>query len=313
MVEVRDLVKRYRKATANAVDGISFDVLPGQLFCLLGPNGAGKTTAISILTTTLAPTSGTVRIGGYDLATQATLVRQQVGIVFQQPSLDMNLSAEENVRFHAVLYGLYPWRPVYRLMPAEYRLRVRELAELLGLDGEMGKPVRTFSGGMRRKLEIVRTLLHRPQVLFLDEPTTGLDPESRRSLWSYLGEVRANAGTTIFLTTHYLDETEHADSICVLNHGRVVATGSAAAVKARLVRPQLVIDAAPDDRPQLRRDLEKLGIEVSGRPPYRIKLERMRAQTVLRGLTVDLIELQITGGTMEDAYLALVGNAEGKV
>src|SRR5713101_3960496 len=166
-VEVAHLVKRYRAAHRNAVDDISFDVPEGQLFCLLGPNGAGKTTTLSVLTTTLAPTSGQVRIAGRDLAREQAKVRRELGIVFQQPSLDLNLTAEENVRLHAVLYGLYPWRPAYRLMPAAYREQVRALAGLLGIAASLRRPARSLSGGMRRKLEIIRALMHAPHVLFL--------------------------------------------------------------------------------------------------------------------------------------------------
>jgi ABC-2 type transport system ATP-binding protein len=232
-VEVAHLVKRYRGASHNAVDDISFDVPAGQLFCLLGPNGAGKTTTVSILTTTLAPTSGQVRIAGRDLAAERARVRTELGVVFQQPSLDLNLTAEENIRLHAVLYGLYPWRPAYRLMPAAYRSQVREMAGVLDLDGILGQRARVLSGGLRRRLEIVRALMHRPRVLFLDEPTAGLDPESRRSLWAYLRQTRATLGTTVFLTTHYLEEAEAADAVCVLAGGRIIERGSPAQVKAR--------------------------------------------------------------------------------
>jgi ABC-2 type transport system ATP-binding protein len=238
-IEVRDLVKRYRGATSNAVDGISFDVPYGQLFCLLGPNGAGKTTTVSILTTALAPTSGRVLVAGRDLATDQTGIRESIGIVFQQPALDANLTAEENIRLHATIYGLYPWRPWYRLMPAEYRQQVRDLADILGIAASLGRPVRSLSGGTRRKLEIVRALLHRPRVLFLDEPSTGLDPQSRRSLWSHLGETRTRNGTTIVLTTHYLEEAESADAVCVLTHGRIAERGTPAEIKTRHASPTL--------------------------------------------------------------------------
>src|SRR5581483_3928521 len=147
----------------------------GELFALLGPNGAGKTTTISILTTTLAPTSGSVRIAGIDAHKDPAAVRRQVGIIFQNPSLDMNLSGEENIRLHAALYGLYPYRPSYWLMPAEYRKHIADLAAVLRMEADLDRPVRLLSGGMRRKLEIIRGLMHRPRVLFLDEPTTGLD------------------------------------------------------------------------------------------------------------------------------------------
>jgi ABC-2 type transport system ATP-binding protein len=232
-VEITHLVKRYRAADRNAVDDISLDVPEGQLFCLLGPNGAGKTTTLSILTTTLAPTSGRVRIAGRDLATEQAGVRREVGIVFQQPSLDLNLTAEENIRLHAVLYGLYPWRPCFRLMPPGYRRLVQDLAGVLDISGVLGQRARVLSGGLRRRLEIVRALTHRPAVLFLDEPTAGLDPESRRSLWAYLRQARAAFGTTVFLTTHYLAEAEAADAVCVLARGKIIERGSPAQVKAR--------------------------------------------------------------------------------
>jgi ABC-2 type transport system ATP-binding protein len=238
-IEVRELVKRYRGAATNAVDGISFDVADGQFFCLLGPNGAGKTTTVSILTTVLAPTSGQVLVAGRDLATHQADIRARLGIVFQQSALDANLTAEENIRLQAVLYGLYPWRPLYRLMPAAYREQVRDLSEILGIAGALGRPVRALSGGTRRKLEIARALLHRPLVLFLDEPTTGLDPESRQSLWSHLRQTRTRSGTTIVLTTHYLEEAEAADRVCVLSDGRIVERGTPAEVKARYASPTL--------------------------------------------------------------------------
>jgi len=208
-------------------------VAAGTLFCLLGPNGAGKTTTVSILTTTLTPTAGRVRIAGHDLATSQSAIRRTLGIVFQQPSLDLNLTAEENIRIHAVLYGLYPWRPTFSLMPRHYREQIDQLASVLGIAHNLRRKVHTFSGGMRRKLEIVRALMHRPAVLFLDEPTAGLDPESRRSLWDYLRQTRREFGTTVFLTTHYLAEAESADTVCVILDGRIVERGAPAEIKAR--------------------------------------------------------------------------------
>jgi ABC-2 type transport system ATP-binding protein len=232
-IEVSDLVKRYRGAAANAVDGVSFEVAEGRLFCLLGPNGAGKTTTVSVLTTTLALTSGRVRIAGLDVARQQAQVRRQIGVVFQQQALDDNLTAEENIRLHAVLYGLFPWRPLYRLMPRGYRQQVHDLSDVLGITGVLARPVRTLSGGTRRRLEIVRALLHQPRVLFLDEPTAGLDPQSRRSLWAYLRQARESHGTTVLFSTHYLAEAEAADEVCVLAGGKIIESGSPAAVKAR--------------------------------------------------------------------------------
>ena len=230
-IVVDTLVKRYRGADRNAVDGISFTVGGGAFFTLLGPNGAGKTTTLNILTTILAPTSGSACVAGHDVVSEQSAVRRQIGIIFQTPSLDQNLTGEENIRLHAVMYGVFPYRPLYRFMPAEYRSRVGELAGLLGLKDDMFKPVRTYSGGMKRKLEIVRSLMHRPRVLFLDEPTSGLDVASRRALWRYLRDVRERSGTTLLLTTHYLEEAEDADEVCIIDRGRIVAQGSPAQVK----------------------------------------------------------------------------------
>lgn len=226
IIQVKNLVKHYKKAEKNAVDGVSFSVKEGEFFALLGPNGAGKTTTISILTTMLNKTSGSVKIAGFDIDKQDSSVRNNIGIIFQNPSLDVNLTAEENIRFHAILYGLFPFRPTYGLMPKAYRDRVMELATILGIEDSIFNQIKTFSGGMKRKLEIVRSLMHKPRILFLDEPTSGLDPLSRATLWEYLKEVRKKEKTTIFLTTHYLEEAEDADRVCIIDHGQVVALGS---------------------------------------------------------------------------------------
>ncbi len=230
-IVVDGLRKRYRGADEEALAGVSFEVAAGAFFTLLGPNGAGKTTTINILTTTLAPTGGTARVAGYDVRSEQSDVRRRIGIIFQTPSLDQNLTAEENIRLHAVMYGLFPYRPLYRLMPPEYRARVTELATVLGIEQVVAKPVRTLSGGTKRKLEIVRSLMHRPQVLFLDEPTAGLDVVSRRALWQYLRDVRERSGTTLLLTTHYLEEAEDADEVCIIDKGAIVAQGSPAHLK----------------------------------------------------------------------------------
>ena len=308
MIRVENLIKRYRKAQQNAVDGISFEVAAGEFFALLGPNGAGKTTTISILTTTLTPTSGRVTIGGRDIVAEAGAVRREVGIIFQRPSLDLNLTAEENVRFHAVLYGLYPYAPTYRSMAAAYRHQVEGLAALLGLEREMFAPVRTFSGGMRRKLEIVRSLIHRPGVLFLDEPTAGLDTPTRRTLWDHLATVRREHGTTIFLTSHYLEEAEQADQICVIDHGRVVARGSPAALKAELTREYLVVDA--DDRTRLRLELARLGLPSTGDGPFRLSVEERSTHAMLKAIETPLSVVRTHAPSLEDAYLEIVSRAD---
>jgi ABC-2 type transport system ATP-binding protein len=279
----------------------------GEIVAMLGPNGAGKTTTISILTTTLRPTSGSITIGGLDAVANAAGVRRQVGIIFQKPSLDLNLSGEENIRLHAMLYGLYPYRPFFRAMPAAYRKQVAELADLLDLGKEVFKPVKKLSGGMQRKLEIIRGLMHRPRVLFLDEPTAGLDAASRRSLWTYLREVRSAYETTIFLTTHYLEEAEEADRICILDRGKVISLGTPVAIKAELVSEYLVLDAG--DRAALRQELEALHLNFAESGSFRVTLNGTSAQTVIRALETPLTLLQVHAPTLEDAYLKIVGTA----
>ena len=308
IIHVDTLTKRYRQAEVNAVDDISFEVAPGELFALLGPNGAGKTTTISILTTILSPTAGRATIAGHDVATEASAVRQQIGIIFQQPSLDLNLSAEENVRFHAVMYGLYPYRPLYSLMPRAYKQQLMELSALLGISDEIFKPVKTFSGGMKRKLEIIRSLIHQPQVLFLDEPTVGLDATSRRNLWEYIRQVRTDRGTTVFLTTHYLEEAEGADTVCIINKGRVVSLGAPDAIKARLTQSYLLLDA--HDRPALIAELTQRGVPFSEDGGIRIDLaDGLNAHTLLKSIDTQLKVIKTRTPSLEDAYLAIVDQA----
>ena len=309
IITIEHLVKRYKGARTNAVDGISFTVAPGSLFALLGPNGAGKTTTLSILTTTLAPTSGTVLIGGYEVSRQAKSVRETIGIIFQQPSLDLNLTAEENVRFHATLYGLYPFRPSYRLMPRTYREQVETLAELLGIKEELFRPVKTYSGGMKRKLEIVRSLLHHPRVLFLDEPSAGLDPSSRKSLWEYLHFVRKAHGTTIFLTTHYLAEAEQAERLCIMKKGRIVASGTPAQIKAELVQPATVLLDA-ENRDALRAELAHLRVSFTEMPQFRLSLATEAIHALLKAIETPLTVVQTLTPTLEDAYLDIMEEHE---
>ncbi len=304
MITVENLVKRYKKAETNAVDSISFSVAPGTLFALLGPNGSGKTTTISILTTTLAQTSGSVRIAGYDLATQALQIRRQIGIIFQKPSLDLNLTAEENVRLHATLYGLYPYRPLFRLMPQTYRTQVLELAKLLNIESSLFKPVKTLSGGMKRKLEIMRSLLHQPSVLFLDEPTTGLDAKSRRELWDYLYRIRSEYGTTIFLTTHYLEEAEGADNVLIIDHGKIVSTGTPQQIKTDLIQSTLLLDA--ENRDQLRNELQQLGLTFKEENLFLVPIENQNIHQLLKKITTPLNVVQTRTPSLEDAYIRIL-------
>jgi len=313
MIQVSHLTKRYKKSTVPAVDDISFEVKPGELFAFLGPNGAGKTTTISILTTTLAKTSGTVTIAGHDLEREAKAVRRNIGIIFQNASVDQHLSGEENIRLHVALYGLYAYRPFYRMMPADYRQRVEHLAGVVGLDGDIDKPLRSFSGGMKRKLEIIRSLMHRPRVLFLDEPTSGLDPVSRRGLWEYLREVRNADGTTVFLTTHYLDEAEDADRVCVIDHGRIAVIGTVDEMKRELLDRSILLDAV--DREGLRAELAGLGLAPTVDPDglFRVSYPEQTAQELIARIDTRLSVLRIHEPSLEEAYVELLRQPEEAV
>lgn len=217
IIEAKDVVKRFGKITA--VDGISFEVKEGEIFAFLGPNGAGKSTTISMLTTMLRPTSGKLMLNGHDVTREQDSARKSFGIVFQDPAVEEELTAYENMRLHAVLYGV---------PKNEQSDRIKELLKLVDLWVRKDSLVRTYSGGMRRRLEIARGLMHHPKILFLDEPTLGLDTQTRNLLWDYVKKLSENEGMTIFFTTHYLDEAEDvAQRIAIIDHGKIVATGTA--------------------------------------------------------------------------------------
>src|SRR5262249_23245112 len=212
MIAVHNLVRRY--GPLEAVKRVSFQVFAGEIFGFLGPNGAGKTTTINMLCTLMQPTSGSASVNGFDVVRQRRDVRRSIGLIFQQPTVDEALTAEQNLRFHAYAYGV----------PATVReQRIHDLLTLVELWDRRRERTHTFSGGMKRRLEIARGLLHHPRVLFLDEPTLGLDPQTRQRIWDYLSELRAREQLTIFLTTHYMDEAEHCDRIAIIDHGEVVA------------------------------------------------------------------------------------------
>ena len=310
MIEIEQLTKRYKKQEVNAVDGVSFTVAAGEFFALLGPNGAGKTTTISILTTSLLPTSGSARVAGHDVVGEASKVRQHIGVIFQKPSLDLNLTAEENVRMHAVLYGLYRFRPTFSTMPDAYQRRIHELAELLGIEKDIFKPLKTFSGGMQRKLEIVRSLMHHPKVLFLDEPTAGLDPASRRTLWEHLNVVRQESETTLFLTTHYIEEAEQADHIAIFNQGRIVSLGTPGVLKAELVREFLILDAAAADQASLRGELSGLGLTFDPGFPVKITLNGHSVQQIVKEIDTPLTSVRTESPSLEEAYLEIVNGPQ---
>ena len=223
MIQVENLVKRF--GALQAVRGISFQVKEGELFGFLGPNGAGKTTTINILCTLLTPTSGRALVADHDVVRYPTEVRRSIGIIFQDPSLDERLTALENLKFHAMLYHL-PRKKTEE--------RMEMLLDMVGLSDRRHDLVKTFSGGMKRRLEIVRGLLHSPKVLFLDEPTLGLDPQTRNHIWSYVKELRGKEGLTLFLTTHYMEEADQCDRIAIMDEGKIVALDTPTAFKQSL-------------------------------------------------------------------------------
>ncbi len=227
IIEAKNLTKKFsvKGGDFTAVDAVSFEVKKGEIFAFLGPNGAGKSTTIKMLTTLLEPTSGSMKLNGYDPQKDADSVRHSFGIVFQDPSLDDELTAYENLELHGVLYGV----------PKKIRReRIGQLLEFVDLADRKDDLIKHFSGGMKRRLEIARGLLHHPKILFLDEPTLGLDPQTRNHLWNYVSKLNQNEQMTIFFTTHYMEEAERtAHRVAVIDHGKIVALGTPAELKAK--------------------------------------------------------------------------------
>ncbi len=247
IIQIEDLWKRY--GDVEAVRGVSFSVQPGEVFGFLGPNGAGKTTTIRILATLLRPTSGRVMLAGHDVVREPTAVRRSIGIVFQDPSLDNRLSAELNLRFHAMLYGM----PTERIAQ-----RIDDVLTMVELADRKRALVMTFSGGMKRRLEIARGLLHAPRVLFLDEPTVGLDLQTRTRIWDYVLDLRRREGVTVFMTTHYIEESERCDRIAIIDHGQIVAIDTPEALKQR-VGGDVITIRSPDAAGLARQIQERFG------------------------------------------------------
>jgi ABC-2 type transport system ATP-binding protein len=234
-VQVRGLVKRF--GDVEAVRGIDLDIPSGEVFGFLGPNGAGKSTTISMLCTLLTPTAGSALVAGHDVVRERDQVRRNIGLVFQDPTLDGYLTAEQNLRLHAELYGVS--RDVVDG-------RIEQVLDMVGLWDRRGTKVGQFSGGMKRRLEIARGLLHSPRVLFLDEPTVGLDPQTRASIWNYIGELRKAEDITIFMTTHYMDEAEYCDRIGIIDHGQLIALDTPTALKAKVGDDRVQISTDDD-------------------------------------------------------------------
>jgi ABC-2 type transport system ATP-binding protein len=297
-IEVRSLVKRFGEHTA--VDGIDLDVPAGETFGFLGPNGAGKSTTINILCTLMKATAGQARVAGFDVTTDRDAVRQRIGLVFQDPTLDQDLTAEQNLRFHAQLYG------IPKAVAAE---RMAGVLELVGLSDRARSSVKTFSGGMRRRLEIARGLLHAPQVLFLDEPTIGLDPQTRASVWEYLTQLRSETGLTIFLTTHYLDEAEHCERIAIIDHGRIVALDTPDALKAAVGhdRVQLHTD---DDPATIARLGERWGLDAAMHEDavtFLVPGGEQFVPEVFAELGIPIRSVSVSRPSLDDVFMAHTG------
>jgi ABC-2 type transport system ATP-binding protein len=250
-VSVNGLVKRYDEV--EAVRGIEFEVASGEIFGFLGPNGAGKSTTINMLCTLVRPSGGSAHVAGYDVVSERDDVRRNIGLVFQDTTLDGYLSAEQNLQLHAELYG------VPRELVGE---RMRQVMEMVGLWERRGSLVNTFSGGMKRRLEIARGLLHSPRVLFLDEPTVGLDPQTRSSIWRYIRELKAREDITIFLTTHYMDEAEYCDRIAIMDQGRIIVLDTPEALKAEVGKDRVQIQT-DDDQAAIAGLRERFDIEAT--------------------------------------------------
>lgn len=300
-IEVSGLVKRYRALTA--VDDISFSVADGAAFAFLGSNGAGKSTTISCLTTLLPFDAGTVRVAGHDVRAEPAAVRSRIGVVFQNSLMDDALTVRENLRFRAGLMHLS--RP-------HATQRIRELAGLIELDEFLDRPYGRLSGGQRRRADIARALLHDPDILFLDEPTAGLDPASRIAVWRTVQSLRVQRGLTVFLTTHYMEETEEVDSVCIIDAGRVVAEGTPTQLRATHSHSILTITTA--DPAALRRLAAAAGLatDEAGEVFTITADDAAQARELLTAHGDAVRDFEFRHGRMDDVFLAVTGRASAE-
>jgi ABC-2 type transport system ATP-binding protein len=298
VIQVNDLVKNYNGV--EAVRGVSFDVRQGETFGFLGPNGAGKTTTINILCTLLAPTSGTAFVNGCDCMKKPHKVRSSIGLVFQEVTLDNELTAYENLKFHCYMYNMER-----RVAEA----RIGEILEVVGLSARVNDYVKEFSGGMKRRLEIARGLLHRPKVLFLDEPTLGLDPQTRSHVWKFIGELKKNEGNTVFMTTHYMDEAEVCDRIAIIDNGRIIACASPEELKSSIKGDTVYIRTADDEKAkgeieerfglEAKRLTEGLALLVEGGEKF--------IPRIFEELKTAIVSVNLKRPSLDDVFLHLTG------
>jgi ABC-2 type transport system ATP-binding protein len=299
-IQVNDLVKTFDEV--EAVRGVNFAVATGEVFGFLGPNGAGKSTTINMLCTLLKPTSGSARVAGYDVVRQRDDVRRNIGLVFQDPTLDNYLTGTQNLKLHAELYGV------------ESKLvepRMRQVLKMVGLWERRDGVVGTFSGGMRRRLEIARGLMHSPRVLFLDEPTVGLDPQTRRSIWNYIRELKQREEITIFMTTHYMDEAEWCDRIAIMDHGDIVALDSPETLKAGVGTDRVTIHT-DDDQATIAALRERFGIEAKvseGAVTFGVPGGEEFVPRLFAELGVPIRAVSVSRPTLDDVFMSFTGTS----
>ncbi|HUS30983.1 MAG TPA: ATP-binding cassette domain-containing protein [Kofleriaceae bacterium] len=298
-VSVHGLQKRY--GDIEAVRGIDLEVAAGEVFGFLGPNGAGKSTTIKILCTLAKPTAGEAKVAGHDVMSERDEVRRHIGLVFQETTLDDYLTAEQNLRFHAELYGI----PSGSVAP-----RMQQVMEMVGLWERRTHRVQTFSGGMKRRLEIARGLMHSPRVLFLDEPTVGLDPQTRASIWKYIRELKQRETITIFLTTHYMDEAEYCDRIAIMDNGKIVALGTPEALKAKVGKDRVQI-ATADDAAAISALKDKFQIDAAkreGMVMFNVEHGEQFLPRLFAELGIPIRSVSVARPTLDDVFLAYTGS-----
>jgi ABC-2 type transport system ATP-binding protein len=297
-IVVDGLVKRY--GDLEAVSGVTFDVAPGETFGFLGPNGAGKSTTINMLCTLLTPTAGRASVAGFDVVSQRLDVRRRIGLVFQDMTLDEYLTADENLRFHAELYGV---------PREEIAVRLDRVLDMVGLTERRKSVVRTFSGGMKRRLEIARGLLHSPRVLFLDEPTVGLDPQTRSHIWAYINELKKRETITMFLTTHYMDEAEYCDRIAIMDRGEIVVMDTPEALKASVGADRVSISTSDDDE-AIRVLRERFGIEAirsEGAVSFHVAGGEQFVPRLFADLGLRIASVSVARPTLDDVFMKYTG------
>ncbi len=304
VIEVAGLSRKFGDFTA--VDDVSFEVNEGELFGFLGPNGAGKTTTISMLCTLLKLTSGSARVAGHDVARERDAVRKCIGLIFQDPTLDERLTGFQNLKFHAMLYGV---------TREQFAARSAELLDMVELADKAKEKVREFSGGMKRRLEIARGLLHHPEVLFLDEPTIGLDPQTRAHIWDYLLKLRHDKGLTLFLTTHSMDEAENCDRIAIMDHGKIIALDTPDRLKAMVGGDVVTLETA-DNASAATLLAETYGVDPQITQSGKLVIETAEggrfiphAMTTLSNASspVEVVSVSLQRPTIENVFIKLTG------